>query len=186
MRRLVLALVVSLGCGGSGGAKDGGAGGKRLFVTSLEHNGVFVGFGGMTKGLDGADAFCASVAGSASLGGKWKAWLSDSTTDAISRLDDVGPWVLLNGIKAFESKSSLASLPLVPLEVDEKGTSTKLSRSGVWTGTKTGGTHTATTCGDWSQQSDSGQAGETATTVAWTLSVISQCDNTYRLYCLEQ
>ncbi|MCB1058064.1 MAG: hypothetical protein KDD11_21405, partial [Acidobacteria bacterium] len=49
-----------------------------VFVTSVGHDGNF-------GGLAGADAFCQSLADAVSLGGTFKAWLSDSTTSPADR-----------------------------------------------------------------------------------------------------
>src|SRR3989344_6490978 len=51
-------------------------GSKRAFVTSATYHGNL-------GGLAGGDAECQSLANAASLGGIWKAWLSDSSTNAI-------------------------------------------------------------------------------------------------------
>ena len=66
---------------------------KRVFVTSTTYKGNL-------GGLAGADAKCQTRANAASLGGTWKAWLSDSTTSAASRLtQSVSGYILLNNLE---------------------------------------------------------------------------------------
>jgi hypothetical protein len=72
---------------------------KRVFVTAAGYRGDF---GGVT----GGDTICNTTAVAANLDGTWKAWLSDSTTNAIDRIDDVGPWYLLNGKVVFNNKTN--------------------------------------------------------------------------------
>ena len=83
----------------TGGGTDGDAQGscstsatRRVFVTSTVYPiSAFA-------GLMGADTLCAAAASSASLGGTYKAWLSDELTNAASRLAHSNvPYVLVNG-----------------------------------------------------------------------------------------
>jgi hypothetical protein len=88
------------GAGGAGGAQGvgggGGAGGgplsglKRVFVSSKAYVGAGLG------GLNGADAKCNSLAQNAKLPGTYRAWLSTDKQSASSRMNEVGPWHLLN------------------------------------------------------------------------------------------
>ena len=52
---------------------------KRVFITAMHYNGAQIG------GLTGADAKCQAEADSASLGGTYKAWLSDLTGSPSTR-----------------------------------------------------------------------------------------------------
>jgi Protein of unknown function (DUF1554) len=62
-----------------------------VFVTSQ-------GFNGNLGGLAGADTKCQALADTAGLGGTYKAWLSDSTTDARNRLTQATvPYRLVDG-----------------------------------------------------------------------------------------
>src|SRR4051794_18448419 len=101
--------------GGSAGPDGGnGAPQKHIFVTSMT-------YGSNLGGLTGADAKCRTLATAASLGGTWKAWLSTTSTNAIDRIVDVGPWYLMNGVKTFNNKAALRGTPLVPISLDEYG-----------------------------------------------------------------
>jgi hypothetical protein len=88
------------GAGASGAAGTGGATTEKFsfFVTSLaavrRESGSQTGFGGKLGGLTGADEICGkiaekSLAGAAAKG--WRAFLSTSTVNAISRIG-TGPW----------------------------------------------------------------------------------------------
>src|SRR3990167_4820916 len=63
----------------------------RVFITNESYNGNL-------GGLIGADEICTRSAHLAGLGGKWKAWLSDSQVSASERLHHSKiPYRLLNG-----------------------------------------------------------------------------------------
>ncbi|MBW7954818.1 hypothetical protein H3C61_03320 [Candidatus Gracilibacteria bacterium] len=65
------AIAKFLGIGGATGT-------KRVFLTKATYNGNL-------GGVAGADAKCQSVANGASLGGNWKAFISDSTSNFVDR-----------------------------------------------------------------------------------------------------
>jgi hypothetical protein len=65
---------------------------RRIFVTSQVYTADL-------GGLSGADAKCQALADAAGLGGTFKAWLSDSKTDARDRVTHVGdPYTLADGV----------------------------------------------------------------------------------------
>ncbi len=66
----------------------------RVFVTATTY--APQSLGGGATGFAGADGFGANAAAAASLGGKWVAWLSTSSTDAIDRVTGDGPWYLVD------------------------------------------------------------------------------------------
>lgn len=71
---------------------EAGATRKLVFVTSAWYTADL-------GGLAGADAKCQTAAVAASLPGTYKAWLGDSTTDAVSRLTHAAvPYELVDGI----------------------------------------------------------------------------------------
>lgn len=112
-----------------GNTSDAGTPGiKRIFITSKGSNGSL-------GGLKGADSLCASAALDSGLGGKWVAWLSSSTEDAIDRVKDVGPWYLVDGTTLiFKNKSSMiSSNPEAPISQDEYGQ--PIGPVYYWTGT---------------------------------------------------
>jgi hypothetical protein len=93
------------GIGGGAGAGNGGSAGTgamlenfSFFVTSLDavrrESGSMDGFGGDLGGLEGADAICTRIAESSMPGSGakgWRAFLSTTTVNAISRIG-MGPW----------------------------------------------------------------------------------------------
>lgn len=122
---------------------------KRVFVTSK----VFTADLG---GVAGADAKCATAAQAAMLGGTWKAWISSSTTSAIDRIADVGPWYLVDGKRrVFNNKANLLTAPLAPISLDEMGHDWTQSYYGAWTGTTDQGTSDGSDdCLDWTSADD--------------------------------
>lgn len=150
---------------------------KRVFVGSSFHTPDF-------GGLAGGDSICNARAAAAGLGGTWKAWLSDSITDAIDRLADVGPWFRLDGAKVFENLAGIPSFPLAPITTTELGVE---SFNTVWTGTFADGTH-ASSCNDWSSTSGVGAIGDptSTTTGNWTGLMNTSCSGAFALYCFEQ
>jgi hypothetical protein len=133
--------------GGDGGSPsvepDGAPGFKRVFVTSDVWDGLF-------GGVDGADARCGTVAKRAGLTGRWIAWISDSTHDAIERIEYDGSYHLLDGREIVANKEQLASGKLInPLNLFETGKPNTDSTVVVWTGTLPTGRRAAY-CDDWS------------------------------------
>jgi len=212
---LILPIFLSISCGGGGsnggdnnsGTPNPSPAVKRIFVTKATYNGNM-------GGLTGADNLCNSSAAAAGLGGTWKAWLSDASSDAINRIIDVGPWYLIDGSrKVFENKNNLTTSPLVPINMDEYGGFVGGEYS--WTDTyegigvmlsNGGGGH----CLGWTDgtrndnctwfmfaepQHCTGIIGSTdAIDYTWSLFQIlatpvfisDYCDSLHHLYCLEQ
>lgn len=165
---------------------------KRVFVTSTTYNGDLKTAGSGTDGLDGADKLCQARADAVSLGGTWKAWLSSSTMDAISRITDVGPWYLPDRCDmVFASKSAISSGdPLIAINHDE--TDTVVMNVAIWTGTADDGSYEGDGCSDWTDGTSGAQAavGTAAPGVFpgfWTSGIFPQnCDGNLRLLCFEQ
>ena len=161
---------------------------KRFFTTNSTYDGLGIG------GLVGADTKCNHAALSADLGGTWVAWLSDSNSDAIDRIPDVGPWYLVNGYtRVFHSKAHLEENPIAHLAMDEAGVLIGQGGQGryVWTGTGYGGLKNRH-CLDWADNtvSNSGMIGDLqATDRAWTEAsepLQESCNLFHHLYCFEQ
>jgi len=155
-------------------------GGKRVFITSATYSGDLKGTTGAVNGLAGGDALC-TAAGSA-MGGEWKAWLSDSHSNAFDRIDDFSPWYNLSGKLAFPNKASLRSAPAEAI----------LSQKGIpdsaWTGTRSGGGKSTDTCSDWTSDVN-GTGGTTGIGGGsqWTeLGFGDACNSTNALICFEQ
>jgi hypothetical protein len=152
---------------------------KRVFVTRDTVVGDF-------GGLGNADAFCGAAA--TKLGGTWRAWLSDGKTNAIDRIADVGPWLLMGTTTTvFASKASLAGAAAVPIDRDQSGN--RLPAPGyVWTATGAGGTFSGLDCYDWTSKDPSafGNVGNGGGASDWSWSTGVGCSGHYPLYCFEQ
>ena len=182
--------VSSYSCGSGGGqctdckgaaCETGGTCGpapKRFFVTSTVHDGNFASYGTATTGLEGADALCAAAADPVQSGSTWRAWLSDSTTNAIDRITDVGPWFLFNGNEAFANKAALADFSNYQVDYDENGNN--LSGE-MWSGTNLDGSADSETCSDWSTTSGFGAAA-----TKWGSTTPRNCFQEKPVFCIEQ
>jgi hypothetical protein len=152
----------------------------RVFITSDT-------FDGALGGLDALDSQCASSASAAGLGGNWVAWASDSNNDATDRVNDVGPWFLLDGTHVADNMGDLTSGLFAPIDRTELNTS---SNDAVWTGTSPNAVVTMNTCSDWTSNlnSDLGTTGDSSSAGdGWTDAVEGDaCDQKRALYCFEQ
>jgi hypothetical protein len=179
------------GSDGNAGADDGGpstgqpssSNVKRVFITAATYTGDL-------GGVDGADAKCNTSAAGALIGGAWRAWISDSTHDAIDRITDVGPWYLIDGkSKVFNNKANIQTVPLQSVSMTEQGTSFSFSSSlsqTSWAGTHAG-TKKAPFCSDWTD----GTASNLASGACIGMNFESVEENTYctseaHLICFEQ
>lgn len=160
---------------------------KRVFKTSTQYNGNL-------GGLSGADQKCQEKAKTASLGGVWKAWLSDGNTSASARLNHFnGPYILLDRSVVADNWSDLTDNTLRRnINITELG---KLETywTSVWTGTDPYGNSTGKNCLNWTTNWGwpyFGGAGSADSTISyWTqgLSDEAYCSSTYlSLYCFEQ
>ena len=162
---------------------------RRVFVTSELFK------GGDFESLYLADALCANFADDQGWpdGLKYRAWLSDSTTDARDRFTrGRGRLVMTNGLVFAQSWSALLAGQLDnPLEVTEKS---ETYHGGVWTGTRPNGTAVpeAEYCEDWATEMalKTGHYGYSdRTTAEWTLAEgfdqPSPCIADYALYCFQ-
>jgi hypothetical protein len=142
-----LALACSLG---AAGAQDAS---MSFFVTSQNP-----GQGASLGGLEGADAWCASLAEAAGVTGKtWRAYLSTSTENARDRIGD-GPWVNAKGETIAESLAALhddnapgLSKATALSETGEviNGRGDSPNRHDILTGSLPDGTAAPQTCADW-------------------------------------
>ena len=204
MKRVAIALLfAAVSCGTPSAPPDGGVdassgdvvaytGPKRIFVTHDQFPARLGLVIAAPTGLQSADAICNKAAQDAHLGGTFKAWLSDSTTDAIDRIADVGPWYFVDGVtKVFENKANLMTTPLVAIDVTETG-APLLGPGTPWTGTELGGrksTQANDRCSDWTSTSATagGLRGSTgATDSQWTAEASAFCDASNGLFCIEQ
>ncbi len=190
----------SAGSGGasSGGASDGGTRPKRVFVTSEAWSGDLKTAGHEASGIQSANRLCQAAA--TALGGSWIAWVSDSKSNVLDRIRDVGPWYRLDGVKVFEDKAALTGTPLVPINLNESGGPTGVVLP--WTGTFGQGVRDPgdlnINCVDWTDDTDitldggtlAGLCGTTGlqATVGdhWTSNSFSTCSMKRNLFCFEQ
>lgn len=167
---------------------------KRIFATDNTYNGNLKGnCPTAATGTEAADCLCQEAANNAALGGTWKAWISNSTTDASARLSDVGPWNLVGSTTvAFDNLAGLSATPATAINVNENG---QTITGQVWTGTALGGSKIGCGvtnddfCVDWTSQfnGSGGMTGNTANSDnKWTQDGCGGCDQARRLYCVEQ
>jgi len=162
---------------------------RRVFVTSVLY------MGGDLKSLKQADARCANLADDQGwpYGLQYRAWLSDSTTDARDRFTrGRGRLVMANGLVLATSWSALLAGQLEnPFEVTEKS---ETYQGGVWTGTRPDGTAVpdAEHCEDWATESvlPRGYFGYSdRATGEWTLAMDPDqpinCNVEFALYCFQ-
>lgn len=162
---------------------------KRLFVTSRKYQGSLTLAGNAATGLEGGDNLCQYHADEAGLGGKWVAWLSTSSVDAIDRIPDVGPWYFVDQCtEVFASKAAISiEGPKVEIRADEHGAQQIRS---AWTGTDRYGKRDYWHCSDWATNS-SFKLGIAAVHYVslpntWTEGSTHDCDFTNALICFEK
>jgi len=101
----------------------------RVFVTSSLYDANF-------GGTRGADADCTASANAQRLGGRWRAWLSDSMTPAPARIYAApGGYVLLDGTVVAASLGALLSGSLAhAIDRTEQNAPVSDGNTEVWTG----------------------------------------------------
>ncbi|HEY0135174.1 MAG TPA: hypothetical protein VGB85_13895 [Nannocystis sp.] len=162
---------------------------RGAFVTSVLYNGAGI------ESLKIADALCFNRADDQGLSDalKYRAWLSNSTTDARDRFKrGRGRLVMMNGLVLAASWDALLSGALENnFEVTEKS---ETYHGGVWTGTQPDGTAVPGSqhCDDWSNGwfMTTGHYGYSdRTTPEWTFAQDSDqpspCNSDYALYCIQ-
>jgi hypothetical protein len=172
------------------------SGAKRVFVTSVQGTGdltSWTDYTGIATGVAAGDQICQNRAAAAGLAnaGNYKAWLSDTSTDAIDHVtasaSTDGPFYRLDDVKIADNKGTLKIAPLfTAIALDENGAYT--SELLVWSGTDDTGIKTANRCIDWGSSliGNKGRAGvaNTASTY-WTNFTDETCNNNAALYCFE-
>jgi hypothetical protein len=147
--------------------------------------------GGDLGGLAGADSKCASEASTFGLPGKYVAWLSTSTVNAINRVPaSGGPWLRRqDDAVVIGNRSQLAggggvTVPVALGGMDWVWTSTMANGEAVYLETTP---RDYQTCEDWTSvsTSESGYGGEAAKAGdAWNYGHSMTCDAAYSIYCL--
>jgi hypothetical protein len=160
---------------------------RRVFLTSQL-------FSASLGGTPGADAKCQSTADGVSLGGKWKAWLSDSFASPDTRFTHDGLFALVPGNPVADSWEQLTSGGLRhAIDLTETGAPNLDGgvEVPVWTDTSASGTlyDIRDDCGDWSdvfasQVTVGLSTSQGASWTAWTAT--NPCSISAALYCFEQ
>lgn len=168
-------------------------GGRIVFITSTVGNGNLSTWLEATRtssGIAAGDTICKARATSAGLSNasNFKAWLSDSTTDAIDRIVSDGPWFRPDGEKVADNKADLTNGNINAV-ISQTETGEYLSTN-VWTGTGRDGLLSigANTCEGWTSSVDinSGAIGDSASFDGrWSYTSDSLCSNSHSLYCFE-
>jgi hypothetical protein len=158
---------------------------RRVFVTSTQYSGNL-------GGLAGADTICQTRADAAALDGAFKAYLVTESS-GLERLDQPdAPFVRLDGVKVADDWSDLSDESLdAPIDRDEFR---QPAGYNAWTGLRDVDGGGVSSCDNWSsaaggclQSGPCGAAGEIAMTGEhWDGYYIFDCNQEFRLYCVEQ
>ena len=168
-----------------GGSSSGCTVKKRVFITSTTYDGNL-------GGAAGADSKCQVRADAASLGGTWKAIISENTINQYARARIGYDWDILVDILG---RSVIASTKIwtgatgeavlnVPIEVDEFGNF--VTTNGTWTSTRNDGGALGANCSNWTSTSGNGVPGIITSTYQWIGTSQAACTQLKRLYCVEQ
>lgn len=145
-------------------------------------------------GLSGADSICNNKASSAGLPGTYKAWLSDQSTSARSRLSQSSlPYKNVDSSLVANSWTDLTDGSLSGAFKNENGQNlTGTPPYFVWTNTdQVGNIASSLACNNWTGTLGySGVVGDALPAAYnqryWTNATTYPCDRLARLYCLEQ
>ncbi len=154
---------------------------NMMFVTSTSYTGAI-------GGLVGADSICQARAIAGGLTGTYKAWLSSSSTSAISRLGNASGWVRRDGLPVFNTQADLTAgrvqyLPVLTesnLELADPFVTTATASNGQYTAISLG-----TACGDWTL-SDTSRLSVGRPRVSdgqWTNANTVTCASALPLFC---
>jgi uncharacterized repeat protein (TIGR02543 family) len=120
-----------------------------VFATSEKGDGYF---GGLAAG----DAMCSRLATAANLAGTYRAYLSTSSVNAVSRLTVPGTstpargFVRLDGKPIFDAIDDVAiGRVWYPIHYDENGNALATGDDAAWTGTQPNGHSSGAVCNDW-------------------------------------
>jgi len=161
--------------------------------TAQTYNPVFISSGTYNANRGGATAYdqeCNDLATAAGInnlsGDAFVAWMSDSSSDAVTRLGNARGFVRIDGRPFADAVADLtAGAILNPLYVDENGV--ELRAQFVMTGTEPDGTAGANHCSDWTDPGSSLYVGGVASygPEEWTaFSSGTVCSLGRHIYCL--
>jgi hypothetical protein len=199
---------IFIGCGSGDESASSNLPQLKIFVTSVGGNGdlsTWADAGGNT-GVAAGDAVCQTVAEGAGLSGTFRAWLSDSTTDAYCHIQgltgkkvdncgqatlpaDAGPWFRMGDSHPFADtidKLINDGQVFVPVYYDENGTKVTV---GYYTGTSDKGIlSSGYNCANWTSSSASDDVmlgNPQGTTQRWTNLSTAGCGGARRLLCMQ-
>lgn len=155
---------------------------KTVFITSAVYTGNL-------GGIAGADAKCQARADAASLGGAYKAWISDNSgTPETNHTHNPSRYQLVNGTTIANNWDDLTDGSLLhSINLDEN--SNVRNGATVWTDTTQQGIiiSSSDSCNNWSGVSGNGETGfSTYSDGRWTDYAQRSCSPSYRLYCFQQ
>lgn len=154
------------------------------FVTSVGVQGGFASIGG-------GDAFCNARARAANLKGDYKAFLSEASTNIADQLESSScthKYYLVDGTTLIGNNLNdiMDGTLTAPINKTEYGAT---YNGNVWTGSTAAGILTGNSCLEWRNNINTfnGVYGNSAATDStWANAGTATCENSYRLYCLEQ
>lgn len=148
------------------------------------HNGTT---GMLTGAATNWDGFCQVDAGNKGLAGNYMAWISDSTSSPSTRFTQASvPYVLVDGTQIADDWADLTDGTLdAPINLDAVGS---VYFGTIQTGTTTSGTHSGSSCSDWTTASMPSRGDPTSTSSTWTdgYAGLEACNNSMAFYCFEQ
>jgi hypothetical protein len=157
--------------------------GYRIFVTAAR---FAPNFGGVAN----ADARCQAAAMAAGVPGTFRAWISDSTRSAASRLHhSLSPYYRLDGTTPriiASDWNDLVDGVTVAIATDEFGAPHR--DEAVWTGSLDNGAASAATCSNWTSGAGAtlGMSGNSSAAAFSTYYGAVSCASSSHLYCVEQ
>lgn len=153
--------------------------GNRAFVTSSLQAAVTLG------GLAGGDAVCGDRAREAGLPGRFVAYLSSSTVNAIDRLAGARGWYRVDGAPLFDTVADmLANRMVMAPRIDERGNDLVAAPEYVTTGTYAGAA--LATCSDYVDAADFATGGVASFTAgSFSNQRPVPCTEPTRLYCFQ-
>ncbi len=164
--------------------------GRRVFVTEQKFVGTMLG------GVAAADVECQAAAMNAGLGGAWRAWLSDDTSEPVDDIEQSSdPYYLVDGTKVADDFTHLTSVGLMTelasaINRHENGMLVANGEASVWTGTSPFGL-LEPNCNNWSSNVPAAATGVVGDAnrkdAGWTKLLMQRpCSSAAHLYCFEQ
>ncbi|MEM6292845.1 MAG: hypothetical protein AAGA54_16340 [Myxococcota bacterium] len=154
--------------------------------TPTEYNVVFVTSSSIPAdfgGLEQADEICRQHARDAGLEGTFVAWLSTSTTDALSRLQGARGWVRTDGRPFADQADDVVFDNFYPPALNEYGEFVDADVR-PWTGTRFTGLRHEDTCDDWTSQTARTMRGTPFAGIGqWIVGPLGTCSGSAPLYC---